>query len=53
MPRVGGAAFSLPSSIKVTSRNGGVDQRKSPSWHARIGSLVLIRLRAIKPVAAL
>src|SRR3979490_2486450 len=39
-----GAAFfvAVEAKIKVSlpSPNGSVDQRKSPSWHARIGSLV-------------
>jgi hypothetical protein len=39
-----GAAFFVAveakSKISLASPNGGVDQRKSPGWHARIGSLV-------------
>jgi hypothetical protein len=38
MPRVVARPFSLPLKRKVSlpSPNGSVDQRKSPSWHARI-----------------
>jgi hypothetical protein len=34
------SAVEAKTKISLASPNGGVDQRKSPGWHARIGALV-------------
>jgi hypothetical protein len=49
-----GAAFFVAveakTKISLPSPNGSVDQRKSPSWHARIGLLNQRRRRRSSPI---